>query len=95
MTTSKTTYCSHAAGLQQDGAMCREYRHRVPYSDCATCDMWDGAPRGAGDWVHAITSRLRIPHCLGCAARRRALNSIIPTSTGSQLTQPQKGTEQA
>jgi hypothetical protein len=30
-----------------------------------------------GDWIHAITTKLHIPHCAPCAARRSKLNRLM------------------
>lgn len=49
---------------------------------CAACPRYHGAPRGAGDIVHAVAKATGIARvvgdCGGCAARRAALNRLLP-----------------
>jgi hypothetical protein len=49
---------------------------------CAACPRYHGAPRGAGDIVHAVAKATGISRvvgdCGGCAARRAALNRLLP-----------------
>jgi hypothetical protein len=46
------------------------------------CDRYAGPPRGVGDVIDAATTALRIKEllgdCGGCAARRAALNRLLP-----------------
>jgi hypothetical protein len=49
---------------------------------CMACDRYAGPPRGVGDVIDAATTALRIKEllgdCGGCAARRAALNRLLP-----------------
>jgi hypothetical protein len=49
---------------------------------CAACPRYHGAPRGAGDIVHAAAKATGIARvvgdCGGCVKRRAALNRLLP-----------------
>lgn len=54
-------------------------------SKCASCMLYDGPMRGAGDVVAALIAKTGItramqvnPSCGGCAQRRAALNAALP-----------------
>ena len=67
---------------------CLHAKHKGTTDDqrCATCAGYMGAPRGAGDVVHAITTATGIAAAVkavtggdcGCAKRRAALNAALP-----------------
>lgn len=49
---------------------------------CSACPFYSGPLRGAGDIVHAVAKATGIARavgdCGGCAARRAALNRLLP-----------------
>jgi len=50
---------------------------------CVQCAHYEGPARGLGDRVHNVLGAVGVHkivgNCVGCAARRAALNAALPT----------------
>tara|TARA_R110001592_G_scaffold122620_3_gene329557 strand:+ start:8662 stop:8940 length:279 start_codon:yes stop_codon:yes gene_type:complete len=74
----KEATCVFAEEVQRSGA---QYRCRLGlYADeslpesCEKCEKYSGPSRGVGDRIKAITDKIGIKPCSGCASRRAKLN---------------------
>ncbi len=68
-------------------------RFALPWQEVQARRSCHACGPGLGDLVHALTARLGIPHCPGCARRKRWLNCVTAWWVGRDQTALQRSRE--